>query len=252
MRLKILVITLASAALAAPALAQDAQELSKKLNNPISDLVSVPFQFNWEFGYGPNDDMHHILNLQPVVPFRIREHTNMIARLIAPTVSVPGATVAGDMTFSLFFSPARSTSWIWGAGPALLLPRSGPKWAVGPTVVALKQKGPVTYGILANQLWSVAGDNAAADVNQTFLQPFFAHTDKNAITYSVNSETTVNWEAPSGDQWTIPLNFLVSKFAKFGQFPTSYGAGIGIFVDSPSGGPEWKLRAVMTLILPNK
>src|SRR5262245_43239914 len=175
--------------------------------------------------------MHHIMNIQPVVPFQIAEHTNMIARLVMPTVSTPGSTVAGDMTFSLFFSPVRSTSWIWGAGPALLLPRSGPKWAIGPTVVALKQKGTLTSGVLANQLWSVEGDDNAAKVNQTFLQPFFAHTTPNAITYTIQSESIANWEAPSGDQWTIPLNFIVSKMAKFGPYPTSYGAGLGVFLD---------------------
>src|SRR5262249_4153420 len=159
----------------------EAHELAKKLNNPISDLVSVPFQFNWEFGNGPNDDMHHVANLQPVVPFHITEHTNLIARLIMPTISTPQSTVAGDMTFSLFFSPAKSGGLIWGAGPAALLPRTGPKWAIGPTVVALKQQGPYTYGVLANQLWSFTGDQDAADLNQFFFQPFFAHTSQKAF-----------------------------------------------------------------------
>src|SRR5262245_64557296 len=90
----------------------DDQELAKKLSNPVSDLVSVPFQFNWEFGNGPGEDTWEVTNLQPVVPFRITEHTHMIARLIVPTISMPGETVDGDMVFSLFFSPARS-SVIW-------------------------------------------------------------------------------------------------------------------------------------------
>lgn len=32
------------------AAAGEAQELSKKLSNPIADLVSIPFQFNWQNG----------------------------------------------------------------------------------------------------------------------------------------------------------------------------------------------------------
>src|SRR5262249_11672064 len=85
--------------------ADDSQELAKKLNNPISNLVSLPVQFNWEFGEGPDEDTWEITNIQPVVPFPITKGTNMIARLIMPTVNRPGSTEDGDMTFSLFFSP---------------------------------------------------------------------------------------------------------------------------------------------------
>jgi hypothetical protein len=92
-----------------PAHADEAHDLAKKLNNPISDLVSVPFQFNWEFGEGPDEDTWHVLNIQPVVPFHLSESTNMIARLIMPTINTPGNTISGDMVFSLFFSPAHST-----------------------------------------------------------------------------------------------------------------------------------------------
>ena len=235
---------------AVSAFADNAEELAKKLNNPISDLVSVPFQFNWEFGNGPDEDTYQITNLQPVVPFGITDHTNMIARLIMPTVSTPGSTVAGDMLFSLFFSPSRSTQLVWGVGPVLQLPRTGEKWGAGPTFVVVRLAGPYTYGMLANQVWSFAGDASAPDVNQTFLQPFFAYTTKKALTFTIQSESTGNWEASSGNEWSIPLNVLVSKVAKFGPFPASYGGGAGVYLDSPEGGPEWKLRSVITLLLP--
>ena len=32
----------------------DDSQLAKKLSNPISGLVSVPFQFNWEQNVGPD------------------------------------------------------------------------------------------------------------------------------------------------------------------------------------------------------
>lgn len=237
---------------AAPTLAQDNAELAKKLNNPISDLVSVPLQFNWEFGNGPGEDMHQITNLQPVVPFRITDDTNMIARLIMPTINTPGATVAGDMTFSLFFSPAHSTGMTWGAGPAMILPRTGEKWGLGPTLIALRQAGATTYGILANHIWSIAGDENAPDLNQTFLQPFFAVTNRNAVTLTIQSESTANWEASSGNEWTIPVSVQVSKLAKFGPFPGSYAGGAGVYLDAPDGGPEWKIRTAITILLPGK
>jgi len=88
-------------------------------------------------------------------------------------------------------------------------------------------------------------------VNQTFLQPFFAVSTANAMTFSIQSEMVANWEAPDGEEWTIPLNFQVSKVAKFGPLPASLGAGPGFYVVSPDGGPEWRLRGVVTLMLPS-
>ena len=53
---------------AAPATQSDAEDLEKKLANPIFDLVSVPFQFNWEQNVGPSEATRFILNVQPVMP----------------------------------------------------------------------------------------------------------------------------------------------------------------------------------------
>jgi hypothetical protein len=64
-----------------PAAAEaDSAELAKKLSNPISDLVSLPFQLNWEEGVGPNHRTRFILNVQPGTPFSLNQDGNMIAR----------------------------------------------------------------------------------------------------------------------------------------------------------------------------
>jgi len=226
-------------------------EIAKKLSNPVADMVSIPLQFNWEFGYGPDEDMHEITNLQPVVPFRWNDRLNLITRLIMPALNTPGESVFGDMTLSFFFSPV-GTGTIWGVGPVFGLPRTGEKWSAGPTFVVLKQEGRYTYGALANQLWSFAGDDNASDVNQTFLQPFFAIGFPKALTLTIQSESVANWEAPDGNTWTVPINVIVSKVKTLGPYPASYAFGAGVFADSPDGGPEWKLRGVVTLILPSR
>src|SRR5436190_23303731 len=104
----------------------DAQELAKKLSNPISDLVSIPFQFNWENGVGPDDGLRTVLNIQPVVPFKVSEKWNMIERWVMPYVSQPevlgSPSGLSDITFSSFFSPKTGKSLIWGAGPVVTLP----------------------------------------------------------------------------------------------------------------------------------
>jgi hypothetical protein len=80
------------------------------------------------------------------------------------------------------------------------------KWSSGQTAVALKQQGPWTVGALANQPWSVgsASNVEREDVNQTFLQPFVAYALESGVTFTLSSESTDNWVAEDGQQWTVP------------------------------------------------
>jgi len=238
-----------SAAAKAP---EDAEDLAKKLSNPVASLISVPFQSNFDFKIGPDDDgWRYQMNLQPVIPISIGEDWNVISRTIMPLVYqndiFPGAGDQfglGDITQSLFFSPKAPSSFgglIWGAGPVFLVPTAtddllgSEKFGIGPTLVVLKQAGPWTIGILANHIWSVAGDDNRADISSTFLQPFVSYTTKDAWTFSLNTESSYDWK---DKQWSVPINAQVSKLLKFGKQPVSIGAGVRYWAESPDSGPE--------------
>ena len=253
----------AGPAAAGGAAAQDATDLAKAAANPISSLISVPFQYNWNDGYGPQDGSQSYVNIQPVVPFSLNANWNLILRTIVPVIDqdevVPGTGSQfglGDTTQSLFLSPKAPGpgGLIWGVGPAFLWPTATDdelgtgKWGVGPTGVGLLQKGPWTYGMLANHIWSFAGDDDRADVNSTFLQPFFAYNTKSAITYTLNSESTYNWET---HDWSIPINAIVTKTTKIGKQPVQLGVGARYWVQTPESGPEgWGVRAVVSFMFP--
>lgn len=239
----------------------DSAELAKKLSNPIASLISVPFQFNFDQGVGPKDANRWTLNIQPVIPFSLNENWNLITRTIVPVVYQDSLATGldskfglGDTLQSFFFSPkAPSGGWIWGVGPVFLWPTgtddtlgSG-KWGAGPTAVLLKQEHGWTYGILANHVWSYAGDGDRGEVNSTFLQPFLTYTWPTATTLGLNSESTYNW---SDSEWTIPLNLFVSQVVKFGNQPVQFQIGGRYYADSPDNGPEWGLRFTVTFLFP--
>lgn len=264
-----------AACLVAPGTAQaqtasDA-ELAKKLSNPVASLISVPFQSNFDFGGGFDDDgFRYTLNFQPVVPFSLGEHWNLISRTILPLayqkdILPPEVTATdvddnddqfglGDTVQSLFLSPAVSDP-IWGIGPVFLLPTAtrdslgSEKWGIGPTGVVLKQTGPWTYGVLANHIWSIAGDDDRSDVNSTFIQPFLSYTTPDAWTYTLQTEATRNWEA-NEDEWTVPVGAFVSKLVDISGQKISLQAGPRWYVEGPDTAPDWGLRLNITFLFP--
>lgn len=249
---------------ASPAASPSAEDLAKKLANPVAALISVPFQLNYDQNIGPaRGGDRWLLNIQPVVPIDLNPDWNLISRAILPLVSqddvFPGAgsqSGTGDIVQSLFLAPKKPTAggWIWGAGPVFLLPTgsndllTADKWGAGPTGVALKQEGPWTYGLLANHLWSFAGESSRADVSATFLQPFLNYTTPSATTYTLNTESTYDWE---NRQWAVPINAGITQVMKIGGQLVTIGGAVRYWVDGPESGPHgWGFRLVFILLFP--
>lgn len=248
------------------ALAQDSDALARQLSNPVASLTSVPMQLNWDTGLGVDGEGDRFtLNVQPVIPVSISEDWNMISRTIVPIVGqddvFPGLGSQfglGDTVQSLFFSPKALTAggWTWGVGPVFLVPTATDdllgtkKWGAGPTAVALRQTASGwSYGVLANHLWSFAGDEDRADINATFMQPFVSKSLGQGRTLSFSLESTYDWE---NEQWNVPFNMGFSKVSRIGKQLVSYQAGIRYYLEAPETGAEWGLRATFTLLYPRR
>ena len=174
--------------------AQDDAELAQKSQNPVADLIAVPFEHDLNFGVGPGKDLQYVLQVQPVIPFRLTPDWNLISRTIVPLVYQPELAPGfgdvfglGDIQQSLFLSPARPGQVFWGVGPILQFPSATDdalgqgKWGAGPTAAALTIQGPWLVGGLIANVWSFAGDKDRRDINQMLIQPIVTYTSPRVV-----------------------------------------------------------------------
>ena len=242
-----------------------AEELAKLAQNPVGNLISVPFQNNTNFNVGPLSGTQNILNIQPVIPISINSDWNIITRTIIPVISMPALTPNGDRENGLgdiqataFLSPANPGDWIWGAGVVTQLPtNSDPKlgndnWGLGPTFVVLHlAKGsPWVYGALFNNIWSLSSDKQGGAYNNGLIQPFVNYNFPAGFYLTSAPVATVNWKADSGQKWTVPLGGGIGKIFHLGKLPVNTQFSAYYNVVYPDDGANWQLRLQAQFMFP--
>ncbi len=246
----------------------EASELARAVQNPVSDLISVPFQNNTNFNFGPQEKTQNVLNIQPVIPVDLNEEWLMITRTIVPVVSQPALLPGqdrenglGDSVFTAFFSPKDRQrwlgDWLWGVGPALLLPTStddqlGPgEWGAGPSAVFLTMPGRWVVGSLFSQVWSFTGDES---VDLFTWQPFVNYNLDDGWYLTTSPVVTANWKADNDNTWTVPVGGGVGRVFRLGQLPPMNVSLAGFYnVEKPDNvGPDWSLRFTVQLLFPRR
>ncbi len=251
------VIIFASYVNAAKPISAEDEALVKASNNPMADMMSLPFQFNYDYGSGPNDDgSKALLNIQPIIPVPVSDKFIMLTRTIIPINYADANSVGsdkfamGDIVESIFFGP-KSGKVIWGVGPAFMLPTAtddifaSEKWSAGPAAIIAYQEKGWTFAAISYQVWSFAGWGNN-DVSFLFFQPVIMKS-LGLISVGVNSEMQFDWE---NSTTIIPLNLMFSKLVKFGKIPVTLAAGLRYYLDKPDNYSQYGARFAITFMLP--
>ena len=248
---------------------QGGGDLRAAVQNPVGAMYSLPLKFT--FDYGASNGEASFLNIQPVIPITVGDW-NLINRLIVPLIDSPGevsglpsipnpipgdgATGLGDINYSLFISPAKPKGAIWGIGPSISIPSASDKelgsekWSAGPTGVVLFQPKWGTFGMLARHLGSFAGDSDRKNVSQSLFEPFVNYNLPNGWYLITDLIITANWEADSGDKWTVPLGGGVGKLFKIGDQAMNARTEAYYNVEKPDNAPDWQWGFTIQFLFP--
>jgi len=244
--------------------AASTEELAKKAQNPVANMISIPLQSNFNFNTGPSNATVDVFNLQPVIPITLNKDWNLITRTIIPIINqpsiapgYPSATGLGDINLSLYLSPSKPSKFIWGFGPTLTLPTgtdnilTSGKYSAGPAAVALLMEGHIVAGVLVNNQWSYAGWSNQP-VNQLLMQPFFNYNLPEGWYLVTSPIITSNWEAGDSDRWTVPIGGGFGRLFRIDKQPINASLQAFANVVRPTGASDWSVRFQVQLLFPTK
>lgn len=257
-----LITTLLLMLVAAIARADGEEALAKESQNPVANIISLPFENNVNFGVGPEDAVVNTLNLKPVYPLTLGA-LNLINRFIIPFeyqqerfAGEGSESGLGNITYQAFFSPAKPGKLIWGLGPAFILPTNSDnrlgvdKWSAGPALVLLARPGHWLFGTLAQHFWSFAGDSDENNVNLSSLQYFINYNFPTGWYLTSNPTMSANWDANSSDRYTVPVGGGVGRLVRFDQQPVDFKLQGFWNAEKPGGAADWTLQLQVKFLFP--
>jgi hypothetical protein len=223
----------------------------------------VPFQNNTNFNVGRLDNDQNVLNIQPVIPFKLNEDWNLITRWILPVIYQPRLYEGDEADFGLgnfnpsfFLTTNLGPNLMFGAGPTFFLPTATDPslgsnvWGAGPTAAIVWTPGKWVIGALVNNIWSFEGDARDPRVNQFLLQYFVNYNLAHGWYLTSAPIITADWTLKPDHRWTLPFGGGVGRVFKVGAQPVNMSLSAYDNVLTIEDGPDWQLRFQVQLLFP--
>ena len=271
-------IFLSSCFIAESVYAEPKAGITEEAMNPLSTVISVPFENNTLFNVGPDKATVNVLNVKPIFPVSLG-NWNLINRVTLPIaytegqdVEVDGKFTSGvgnpgsfglgsvygiaDTTYQGFMTPAKAGKVAWGLGASLVIPThsedrfGSDKWSTGPAVVVFSAQGNWIWGAIAQNIWSFAGDSDAADVNVFSAQLTVNYKLKNRWYLTSSPLITANWEVEKENRWTVPLGGGIGRIVKFNGKAVAIDVGAYYNVETPRFANNWYSQILVNFLFP--
>jgi hypothetical protein len=179
-------------------------DVAQQLHNQAANLISVPFNFDYDADIGANDDGERMkLDIDPSIPQNISENWTIVNRTSIPLIHQSKVTEfsetqngLGDIQYEGFLREKHSP--LIAAGPMIRLPSgtspqlTSDKWSAGPTLVFNGNSGPFGFNLYSYQLWSFAGESDRQKINESYIEPSISFTSQNAFSLNFAAEHTIN------------------------------------------------------------
>lgn len=233
------------------------EQIAADLANPLSPITTLSLQYRIQRNVGPNDVTNQQVRLQPSFFKPLSSRSAFLMRTIVPFSFQKFPTVEsglGDISLVPYYVPDITKSTIVGYGAAIGLPTASKdslgseKWTAGPALLYAKTGQPITLGVLAQHVWSFAGNDNRGDISATTLQPFLTYLLGGGWSASALTETTYNWQAVD-DNWTIPIQLGVSKVLAIAGKYVNFGLTSVSYIEGSDYLPDLELRVNLTYVI---
>lgn len=243
-------------------------DLAKELANPGGSNATMNFKFDYRKfdgnlpGAGNQDSL--TTTFQPVLPFKLGNGDTLIVRpafsyvLDQPSFDANAGKFNrsdgfADIGYDVLYSTQRD-AWTLGAGVVGAIPVgskvSGKNWLLGPSALAVNTTDWGIFGLFPFHHQKVAGNGA--DYSVTSLQYFLFYGLGDGLQVGTGPTITYDWNATSGNQWTVPFSLSLAKTTAIGKQPVKLSAAIEYSAIRPDNfGQDWKLTFTFSPVTKN-
>ncbi len=218
-----------------------------QLGRSRAGQLVLPLTNNTDFNGGEQGDgLQSELIFNPVIAFEASETLGFVSNTqlsLRYSENILERTTAGlgDIVQNTWLAPIprRGSKVAWGVGTVLQVPTAAPgrlgqrQWGLGPSAFVSVDAKPVTFGVVINHPWAIAGD--AGDrppLDRLYLFPFANVSLSNKWTLNVNGDVSRNDET---NKWATPLTVGLSRPVRIGGDEFVLSGGVRRFVgDEPS------------------